>query len=61
MNWSMGLPIPGDEGEKYCPNGYKVSEVGPEKAAKGFGNERAKVEKMREVMCPFGIEGQVKG
>ena len=60
INWSMGLPIPGDDGEKYFPGGYKVSEVGPEKAVKGFGSEREKVEEMRGGGCPFGADIKVK-
>lgn len=29
-SWFMGLPLPGDEGQKYWPGGYKIYEMGPE-------------------------------
>lgn len=25
----MGLPLPGDEGDKYWPGGYRIGEMGP--------------------------------
>lgn len=37
-SWFMGLPLPGDEGEKYSPGGYKISEMGPE-SLRGKGGE----------------------
>lgn len=37
----MGLPLPGDEGEKYAPDGYKIEEIGPE-AMKGKGEDWGK-------------------
>lgn len=50
--------MPGDEGEKYRPEGYLLEEIGPEKM-EGMGKEwmmqeRAAVEgKIREGVCPF--------
>lgn len=54
----MGLPVPGDEGDKYRPNGYKISEVGPDSMrGKGADYMRASKEKLvdeRMKGCPFG-------
>ena len=54
----MGLPVPGDEGDKYWPGGYKISDVGP-KSMRGKGedyrratNEMLVGERMKG--CPFG-------
>ena len=56
-SWIMGLPIPGDGGDKFWPNGYKIHEVGPE-AMRGKGEryvreskEKLVAERMRA--CPF--------
>ena len=54
----MGLPVPGDEGTKYYPDGYIFNEVGP-KIFLGKGQESAKetvhgLAKMRTGGCPFG-------
>lgn len=59
----MGLPLPGDEGDKYFPRGYKTVEVGP-KAFHGKGGEEVKeeVERLRRVRmggCPFGVKSGV--
>ena len=52
----MGLPLPGDEGEKYFPGGYKVREVGPDKGMEGWERERERVVEMERRNCPFGAE-----
>ena len=54
----MGLPLPGDEGGKYWPRGYKIQDVGP-RFTRGSGGdfvkaEKEKVLKMRTRACPFG-------
>ena len=54
----MGLPVPGDEGAKYHPEGYSIPDVGP-KAFLGKGAESAKetvhgLAKTRTGGCPFG-------
>lgn len=53
----MGLPIPGDEGDKYWPQGYKIHEIGPD-LMRGKGVQYAKetipkiaAERMKG--CPF--------
>lgn len=53
----MGLPVPGDEGDKYRPSGYKIPEVGPD-SMKGQGADYMRASKERLVServkrCPF--------
>lgn len=53
----VGLPVPGDEGEKYYPQGYHLPDVGP-KLMLGKGAESAKetvsnLRKTRTGGCPF--------
>lgn len=46
-SWMMGLPIPGDEGDKYFPGGYKIPEIGPlSMRGNGHGYIKAKVEEL---------------
>ncbi len=53
-------PLPGDEGDKYQPGGYKVEEIGPLRY-EGKGHEwmEKDYKKGEEVMpagkCPFGM------
>jgi hypothetical protein len=55
----MGLPVPGDEGDTYFPNGYKTSEVGPKffvgKGAKEGKETVKRLEKERTSGCPFAV------
>ena len=57
-NWSMGLPVPGDEGDRYRPGGYRIPEVGPDlMRGKGADYMRASKERLvgeRMKGCPFG-------
>jgi hypothetical protein len=53
----MGLPLPGDQGEKYYPTGYDLANVGP-KSMEGLGKQymEKQVEGMkaeRRGQCPF--------
>lgn len=55
--WAAGGKVPGQEGQKYLPKGYRFEEVGP-KSASGKGVvEMAAIEKRlsleRPVGCPF--------
>ena len=56
-SWIMGLPVPGDEGDKYYPQGYRIREIGPETMRKkGEGHMREEREKLageRMKGCPF--------
>ena len=46
--WIIGLPLPGDEGDKYHPEGYKISQIGPDKmSGKGGDFLNDAVEEMR--------------
>ena len=54
----MGLPVPGDKGDRYWPGGYKISEVGPE-LMRGTGEDykiasKARLVDERMKRCPFG-------
>lgn len=53
----LGLPLPGDEGEKYYPRGYTIPEVGPDivagKGAKNAKETVAELQKTRTGGCPF--------
>ena len=57
VSWSMGLPLPGDEGEKYFPKGYRFEEVGPDfMFGKGADAARETVQMLKESRtggCPF--------
>ncbi|KAM0794591.1 hypothetical protein BDR22DRAFT_883404 [Usnea florida] len=58
MTWILGLPVPGDEGDRYRPNGYKIPEVGPD-SMRGKGvdfmrTSKERLEGQRQRRCPFG-------
>lgn len=53
----LGLPLPGDEGERYQPRGYRIPEVGPDRML-GKGEQTAKetvaaLRSTRTGGCPF--------
>lgn len=48
----MGLPLPGDEGDRFQPEGYKISEVGPHGIGKGV--LEVNLIKIGNKGCPFG-------
>ena len=55
----MGLPLPGDEGEKYCPQGYKIREVGPatmhKKGTQAVEETIQTLKRTRTGGCPFTV------
>jgi hypothetical protein len=56
---AMGLPLPGDRGDTYYPNGYFLPDVGP-KNFEGKGREqlqkmKERLERERTGKCPFHI------
>lgn len=59
VNWTMGLPLPGDEGGKYWPGGYRIGEIGPTRVlGKGEGEMKVGVEGLRGRRtggCVFGV------
>ncbi|CAD0107687.1 unnamed protein product, partial [Aureobasidium uvarum] len=52
-DWLAGRPIPGDEGDKYFPQGFKSSVMGPAfLAGKGLAQAEKDEEQIRETMRP---------
>lgn len=58
FTWIIGRKLPGDEGGKYKPDGYLISEVGPRRTiARGGRFAEAEVQRMKSMRsggCPFG-------
>lgn len=54
MVWARGRPLPGDEGEKYHPKGYKIMELGPKAA---LGRSAQSTDEVQRLLfkgaCPF--------
>ncbi|CEN62349.1 hypothetical protein ASPCAL08985 [Aspergillus calidoustus] len=55
--WALGRPLPGDQGDKYYPNGYNIANVGP-KHFEGMGrkSQQEAVEGLKITRtggCPF--------
>ena len=59
QKWLAGVPLPGDEGDKYMPQGYKIEESGPKSLfGKGAAEMKATKEKLdreRTGGCPFSV------
>lgn len=53
----LGLPVPGDEGDKYSPNGYHLDNVGPRrfdnKGQEYIEKQMKDLKGMRKGGCPF--------
>jgi len=59
ISWLRGLPLPGDDGDTYYPQGYFIPDVGP-KAFEGKGRDyfqktMERLEKERTGQCPFAV------
>jgi hypothetical protein len=53
IDWMAGRPIPGDEGDKYFPQGFKSSVIGPAfLAGKGLEQAAKDGEQIRQIMAP---------
>ncbi|KAH0278767.1 hypothetical protein KCU91_g2218, partial [Aureobasidium melanogenum] len=53
IDWLAGRPIPGDEGDKYFPQGFKSSVMGPAfLAGKGLAQAEKEEEEIRQIMRP---------
>ncbi|KAG2161213.1 hypothetical protein JADG_000952 [Aureobasidium aubasidani] len=51
VDWMAGRPIPGDEGEKYFPRGFKSSHMGPAfLVGKGLAQAEKDEDQIREIM-----------
>ena len=52
-----GVPLPGDEGDKYFPQGYQISQIGPDifrgKGREFIEKERERLPRVRGAGCPF--------
>lgn len=55
----LGLPLPGDDGDTYYPNGYAVPEIGPNifigKGTAAAEKTKARLRKERTGGCPFAV------
>ena len=53
----VGLPVPGDEGERYYPKGYQLLDVGPDiMFGKGAKSAKETIDGLRRTRtggCPF--------
>ncbi|KAJ5658906.1 hypothetical protein N7507_005357 [Penicillium longicatenatum] len=57
LKWALGQPLPGDEGDKYYPQGYYTPDLGP-KYFEGKGRKemeliRENIRMQRVGRCPF--------
>ena len=64
LTWAMGLPLPGDQGDKFVPQGYTIEDIGPPVMV-GKGGEYAdkqikEMQQSRTGGCPFGPGRGVK-
>ncbi|KAK2750318.1 hypothetical protein FQN57_003798 [Myotisia sp. PD_48] len=62
MAWysrALGRPLPGDDGDKYFPNGFDTADVGPKifvgKGREHFESTKKKFAAERKGMCPFAV------
>lgn len=64
MTWLLGRKLPGDDGNKYNPEGYLISEVGPAKlAGSGVNEMNIDLNRIRQSSpggCPFSGRKNVK-
>lgn len=53
----LGRPVPGDEGDKYYPHGYRIADVGPRyfegKGTKALEETMEELKGRRTGKCPF--------
>ncbi|EYE91279.1 uncharacterized protein EURHEDRAFT_487208 [Aspergillus ruber CBS 135680] len=57
VKWSLGQPLPGDEGKKYFPQGYYTPDLGPKyfegKGRKEMEAIKLSLQESRQGQCPF--------
>ncbi|KAL2870535.1 oleate hydratase [Aspergillus lucknowensis] len=60
VRWAMGMPLPGDEDDKYYPLGFDLEDLGPRcfegKGRKSVAEIREKLKKERRGQSPFTPE-----
>ncbi|KAL4807880.1 streptococcal 67 kDa myosin-cross-reactive antigen like family-domain-containing protein [Aspergillus unguis] len=57
VSWAMGMPLPGDEDDKYYPRGFDAEDLGPKyfegKGRKTVGEIRETLKRERRGQAPF--------
>ncbi|KAL4909522.1 hypothetical protein BDW74DRAFT_165935 [Aspergillus multicolor] len=60
VSWAMGMPLPGDEDDKYYPRGFDLEDLGPKyfegKGRKSVAEIRELLKKERRGQAPFAPE-----
>ncbi|KAL4941957.1 hypothetical protein BDV06DRAFT_170965 [Aspergillus oleicola] len=60
VSWAMGMPLPGDEDDKYYPRGFDLEDLGPKyfegKGRKSVAEIRELLKKERRGQAPFKPE-----
>ncbi|KAL4861889.1 hypothetical protein BDV12DRAFT_207670 [Aspergillus spectabilis] len=60
VSWAMGMPLPGDEDDKYYPRGFDLEDLGPKyfegKGRKTVAEIRELLKKERRGQAPFSPE-----
>ncbi|KAL2810083.1 streptococcal 67 kDa myosin-cross-reactive antigen like family-domain-containing protein [Aspergillus granulosus] len=60
VSWAMGLPLPGDDDDKYYPRGFDLEDLGPKyfegKGRKSVAEIREQLKKERRGQSPFTPE-----
>ncbi|KAJ0420959.1 hypothetical protein BJY00DRAFT_283338 [Aspergillus carlsbadensis] len=60
VSWAMGMPLPGDEEDKYYPRGFDLEDLGPKyfegKGRKSVAEIREQLKKERRGQSPFTPE-----
>lgn len=59
LTWARSLPLPGDEGDKYYPHGYHITNVGPKvfenKGQPYVQQSKERLQQQRTGSCPFAV------
>lgn len=57
FKWALGRPLPGDDGDKYYPEGYHTHDLGPKyfegKGYKELEGFKETLRQQRMGLCPF--------
>lgn len=57
LKWALGQPLPGDDGDKYYPQGYYTPDLGPKyfegKGRKELDSMKEEIKIQRSGQCPF--------
>ena len=60
LGWLLGIPLPGSQGGKYSPEGYRINEVGPSPSmGREYWEEMKKsVEEVGRRTCPMEVDSK---